>query len=115
MSDRQRAIGKVIESVSFDSEQGTLFFTDGSSLRLTLDADCCSYSYFTEDALEEAKHLAGEIRAIEDRFNEEDGTHENKYYFLTFVTSKGHVTLDWRNESNGYYGGSVVFRFTEAT
>lgn len=29
------------------------------------------------------------------------------WYFLVFFTSGGHVTIDWRNDSNGYYAGTI--------
>lgn len=31
------------------------------------------------------------------------------WHFLVFTTDKGHVTLDWRNRSNGYYDGAIEF------
>ncbi len=104
-------------------EGAMLWLDDGSAWEFTLDADCCSRSAFTEEGLAALKELIGAtILEVEDREGGEDGgkpdgppvpAWANKYesectrwHFLVFKTSKGHVTVDWRNESNGYYDGS---------
>jgi hypothetical protein len=30
------------------------------------------------------------------------------WHFLVFTTDRGHVTIDWRNSSNGYYDGTCT-------
>ncbi len=34
---------------------------------------------------------------------------ETKYYGCKITTDKGHIIIDYRNESNGYYGGDIVW------
>lgn len=31
-----------------------------------------------------------------------------RWAFLVFETDRGHATIDWRNDSNGYYSGNVA-------
>lgn len=36
-----------------------------------------------------------------------------KYYGFKITTSKGHIIIDYRNSSNGYYGGSLEWPDTD--
>lgn len=110
-------------------EGAGLWLADGSAWEFTLDADCCSHSAFTVEGLAALKELTGStILEVEDRdggvTGEANETHEaskgdvpawahnynddycQSWHFLVFKTDRGHVTVDWRNESNGYYDGS---------
>lgn len=96
---------------SRSDEAVILSFSDGTKRLLWLEADCCSGSYFTD--VKQFDELPGAtIQKVEERDGEVEG---DKYvgdvkawHFLVFETNKGHVTIDWRNESNGYYDGWVV-------
>jgi hypothetical protein len=126
MIEFNKCVGRVVESIAFSNDNWDLDvnFKDGTKLELKLEGDCCSSSYFTEDAVEDAWELVGStIVSIEDR---DDGHNKDREYkdtddftstiwsFLVFKTNKGHVTLDWRNDSNGYYSGWVKAEFKEA-
>lgn len=113
----QRCVGAVVRSVTkgqaFDSI--VLNFLDGRDLRLQLKGDCCSSSYYT-DFGQFDELIDSTIRAIEERDGKsetpgEKPSQENSesisWHFLVFITNKGHVTIDWRNDSNGHYDGSV--------
>ncbi len=109
--------GKTVTGGTGNEYVVTLYTSDGSAYSLTLDGDCCSRSYFTPEALQELKSLEGStILEVDDRAGpskdglpETDGSNDVSWHFLVFVTDKGHVTVDWRNDSNGYYDGSVIF------
>lgn len=81
---------------------------------IRLTGDCCSESYFTDP--DQFRELFGQtILDVEERRDEyvpkgaaPSRQEETEWAFLVFTTSAGHVTIDWRNDSNGYYGGSVV-------
>lgn len=105
-----------------DAATVTVWLEDGRGLRLALDGDCCSSSYYSDMA--QFNELVGStIRGVEERDGESrDGLDEDakklekekgeyrdevSWHFLVFTTDKGHVTIDWRNDSNGYYDGSV--------
>lgn len=114
---------KVDRVVADKNDAVTLMLAGGRALRLALDGDCCSSSYYT-DPRQFDELIGATIQCIEERDGEsregldaEDirRAEENKEYresvswhFLVFTTDKGHVTVDWRNDSNGYYDGSVL-------
>lgn len=95
----------------------TLYLDDGKAFEFQLDGDCCSKSEYTDEGIAAFCELQGAtILKIEDRESAERaaemvkkwGVEESdSWHFLVFTTNKGHVTIDWRNVSNGYYDGSV--------
>lgn len=92
-----------------------LYFENGHQMRVEVEGDCCSSSYFTEGALDELGSIKpGEIltgiEELESGIPEEkNGGTYTKYYFLKIQTDKQTLNLDWRNDSNGYYSGFVNF------
>ncbi len=110
-------------------DHSTLYLDDRRAVSFGLDGDCCSVSEYTDEGLAAFGELLGAtITKIEDRegqstiveassatpewvekYETDDST---SWHFLVFTTDKGHVTVDWRNNSNGYYDGSCFI--TEA-
>ena len=90
-----------------------LVFDNGQRVSADLHGDCCSSSSFT-DAKQFDELVGARIRSVEEREGGEVGRGEwddvRKSHFLVFVTDKGHVTIDWHNDSNGYYDGWVEWR-----
>lgn len=114
----KKLIEKLVVGIEISNENNFLRFklADGEVV-LYAAGDCCSLSWFNDilgvDAL-----LGGTIRAIEsiempDPRSEEARKKEEKdgdylaFYGYKITTDKGHVTLAFRNSSNGYYGGSI--------
>lgn len=103
--------GRTVERV--DGSQ--LFFEDGASIQFRLTGDCCSSSEWTKE--EQFKELVGaKILSAENRSGRSDtGVAEPEnhdvlsWHFLVFTTDKGHVTIDWHNDSNGYYDGDLLW------
>jgi hypothetical protein len=97
-----------------------LVFEDGKAVDVIVEGDCCSSSYYVDPS--QFDELVGAvIRKVEPRNSDDskdvDNVAEGKYlrwHFLVFVTDKGHVTIDFRNESNGYYSGFVEFKSAPA-
>lgn len=110
--------GKLVTRVQTDDSDATITFDDGTSLMVHLEGDCCSDSFFTDQdqftELEGSKILSVERRGSGDHTpsvksqQEPQRQEESSWAFLVFITDKGHVTIDWRNDSNGYYGGWVT-------
>lgn len=108
-------VGKVF-SVTALGDWAVIMYDDGTGLEIHLEADCCSDSFFT-DPKQFDELVGSKVLSVEKR---DDGTpsvtseaepchqEESSWGFLVFVTDKGHVTIDWRNDSNGYYGGWPV-------
>jgi len=115
--------GKQVQSINAsDDTQVMVKMTDGSSARFDLEGDCCSNSFFTD--VKEFDELIGSvIQSVEQRSDLTPKTPERpggrlvcrgadctSWHFLVFTTNKGHVTIDWRNESNGYYDGCCYLK-----
>ncbi len=117
--------GRKVEAfeVSAHKEDATLRLDGGLVARLELDGYCCSHSYFADP--EQFSELVGAtIQSVEERdeksradMPDEDAEHfvdGVRWHFLVFVTDRGHVTVDWRNDSNGYYDGDIALRVEES-
>lgn len=124
-------VGEEVVTPGKSAERTPILYLDtGKAWRFDLFGDCCSVSEYTPEGLAAFQELLGaEIRGVEDRCAEirmdqsagrEDLTaretkliekyppeDHDSWHFLVFITDRGHVTIDWRNMSNGYYDGNV--------
>ena len=108
-------IGKtiVVMKIALDKE-AILFVTDkGENLVAMVDADCCSHTW-VESIEMPALGLPFTVSAVEDLdMGKEPLSYDNfdclQYYGAKIVTDKGDIVIDYRNESNGYYGGSICW------
>lgn len=108
-------IGKKILKIEIDrgKQHFLKFTTDSSECVFFAEGDCCSESWFygfngilslvgstvtsvTEVPLGEAVGYRGR----------QDFTRK---YCIKIVSTGGHTDIEFRNSSNGYYGGEVVF------
>jgi hypothetical protein len=97
-------------------ETVSVFFVNPRDLSRTeaifgVEGECCSHSHFTDPS--QFRELAGtEFTSAENRDNrtEQVGKYGDQtiWSFLVFTTSEGHVTIDWRNDNNGYDCGRVT-------
>lgn len=105
-------IGKKVLSFALEDNKQTLSiaFMDGTTKKYGVEGDCCSHSWI--EHLEMPDTVAGAtLTAVEDSDYTEvpDPDHEClKVYRVTFQTTLGSVTLEFRNSSNGYYGGYLI-------
>lgn len=107
-----KLIGKKIKAVHLDDDKESISFEteDGESIVARCDGDCCSRTWI--EHIEGMDYLIGATVAnVEDiEMNREptdaDYTY-TQYYGCRITTDKGHCIIDYRNESNGYYGGSL--------
>lgn len=116
--------GRTLVSVSLENNKQTLVFkfTDGEK-RFGVEGDCCSESWI------EHLELPGDVAGLEiidileapvldqtdnDSMNpvgELGREHEClQVYQTVFRTAKGDISVEYRNSSNGYYGGYLVGR-----
>jgi hypothetical protein len=128
MSARQELIGVLVDSFSLDDdhEGATLKGTKDSvpiEFRLVVDADCCSNTWI-ESIIEESALVWHTIVSTEDldlpgvaaNGNDHTALGENFYedemtfYGFAITTDRGKCVLDYRNSSNGYYGGSLSIK-----
>lgn len=113
----------IIENVIAKNDQLRIISTDGHEVRIDLEGDCCSSSFFDDFSLIDARGLMGErLMSIEDTGRDEpendpykEGCDVIEYHALVVRTDKQSITIDWRNDSNGYYSGVARIFFDGLT
>jgi hypothetical protein len=118
-------VGRKIESVTLDKDKDliTFRFQDGHEQSFGVEGDCCSHSWIEhlerplglEGATLTGHESGGTVDATDDdkenpkQEGSEYRTHEClQVYQDVFHTDRGDIVLEYRNSSNGYYGGSLV-------
>jgi len=104
--------------VSNDKTLLTIHFKEGKPARFQAVGDCCSFSWI--EHLEAPEDLAGRtlvgvddarIEQGYDQEDDEDGYNSGDYiqvYNTRFYLDNGEtITIEYRNSSNGYYGGEL--------
>lgn len=110
--DKNPLIGKTLTGVMIAADkEAMLFQTTEGDIVARCDADCCSHTWIEgiENTIASFPASVTGASDIEmpDRGQPEYGA--IAYYGFTISTDKGSLTIDYRNESNGYYGGSLVW------
>jgi hypothetical protein len=106
-------VGKRIVAVYIADDKMALRFDleDGTSVIARTDGDCCSHSWV--ESVEGPERLLGVVQSAQDINMPDLGTppeHEClSYYGYKITTDKGDCIIDYRNSSNGYYGGWLVW------
>lgn len=112
----EAVLNRKIECVMTNGEQIAFVFEDGGALYAEPEGDCCSHTWIA--------HMAGitDIKGhmITEVVEYEEGTHLGEtdddakeedclaLYGVCFVRDDLiRVDIDYRNESNGYYGGRL--------
>lgn len=98
-------LAKDKEAIRFDIE-------GGEPIIARVDADCCSHTWI--EMVETPENALGTVTKVEDvDMPGEDGEDSDgdyiRYYGCKIHTEKGSMLLDYRNSSNGYYGGNLVW------
>lgn len=91
------------ETIWFDTDKGPIVFVTGG--------DCCSQTWIAHisgvDAL--LGSTVGKVEDIDmpDADDDMEGRDCVRFYGMQMTTDKGIFLVEYRNESNGYYGGSL--------
>lgn len=114
MSTTNPIIGKVITGMEIAADRQALRFAlaDGEIV-VNVDADCCSYTWVEHVELP-ALGFPATVVSVSD-IDMPDGATSTfhtgaevlAYYGCKIVTDRGDIVIDYRNDSNGYYGGSL--------
>ena len=122
MDIKKKLVGKTIVGYSLDDagERLVLLMQDAEPVILETESEGCSHldgtSYTWIESLDAPEALLGTVTDVEEiampDLGNIDGTRykgvdEVKYYGLKITTDKGRCVIDYRNDSNGYYGGSL--------
>jgi hypothetical protein len=100
--------GKRLAGVGVSEDKDRLIFhlSDGRTLTYTAEGDCCSSSWI--EHLTVPSYIAGaEVTAwAEQDMGETEAEDDTiRVYQTSFATAKGEIIVEYRNSSNGYYGG----------
>ena len=114
MSCDNPLVGKTITGIEIAADRQALrFVLEDGELVVDVDADCCSYSWVEHVELP-ALGLPATVVAVADIDMPEGAvsafhadTDVLAYYGCKIVTDRGEIVIDYRNDSNGYYGGSL--------
>ena len=108
-------VGRTVKQVAIskDKSEITFTFTEGEPLVLEAYGDCCSHTYI--EGIDTPDNLLGVVRSVEhvdmpEPRKEKDDCEVTDYYGMRIVTDKGHAVIDYRNDNNGYYGGSLLIK-----
>jgi len=105
-------VGKILTAVYLAEDKEAIKFEieGGDPLVVRCDGDCCSHTWIEHLELP-ALGLPATVVSVEhlDLNKEPDETDGEyvQFYGCKIVTDRGEIVIDYRNSSNGYYGGSL--------
>jgi hypothetical protein len=112
----ENLVGKVVTKIEITKNNDEITFEceDSTKFLMLHDQDCCE-SVYIEDVCGDVKDLIGTpILLAEESTNQDNplGAYAESFTwtFYKISTVKGHVTIRWYGESNGYYSESVSFK-----
>lgn len=109
-------VGRTLVGVKLAKDRQAIKFllSEGEPVIAKCDADCCSYTWVENIEL---PSLPAMVRSVEDiempettppqGVNGPEHPEEVAFYGCRITTSTGHLIIDYRNDSNGYYGGDL--------
>ena len=103
--------GKIVSEITgakSDSEELTISFVDGCSIRFFHEQDCCENVRISDIVGDFSEFVGQPITGISERSNGGDTDYGTETWtFYEFTYPKGSVTVRWLGESNGYYSERV--------
>ena len=105
-------LGRKISAIHLAEDKQAIRFDLDSGVQIVAhcDGDCCSVTWIENIENPEAI-IDSEVTLAEDIDMPDLGDMPNRevvaYYGFKIETAKGTCVIDFRNESNGYYGGSL--------
>lgn len=114
MSQKHILVGLTLLAVSYDSDGVTFSTEERGDIYANVEADCCSESW-VEGLEHPARGYPCKVQEVRDLDLPDDGTGNQgsqdclQVYGLRVVTDNGDLDIDYRNSSNGYYGGWLYF------
>ena len=105
-------VGKTINKMMIADDNLAILFqcADGDHI-VRVDGDCCSSSWIESIELPALGFPAEVIQVSDLDLPGSDDNHPEHeclaVYGCKLTTSKGDIVIDYRNSSNGYYGGNL--------
>lgn len=107
-------IGKTINAMKIaEDKKAILFETTEGNLVARADGDCCSSTWIENIELP-VNGFPAKVISVEDLDLPNKKTKNEDYDVIAFygckiTTDKGDIVIDYRNSSNGYYGGNLCW------
>ena len=103
----------VIREVKIEDQQFTIALETGTQHTYGVEGDCCSYSWIEHMTVPDDIKGATILGVDEFEVDTPPGVDKSQFevlqcYETRIKTTKGDIVLEFRNDSNGYYGGYVV-------
>ena len=110
--DKNPLIGTTLTGFELTNDRKAMRFlvADGEPIVAMCDADCCSETWVEHISLPARGFPALVVEADDIEMPDLGGMPERDvvaYYGFQLKTDKGDMVIDYRNESNGYYGGGL--------
>jgi len=108
-------IGKEIERLEIATDKMAMKFviSGEEDIVVKTDGDCCSHTWIEHVSLPAygfpATVTGAENLQMPDPESISTDGDEIAYYGFKIMTNKGDIIIDYRNASNGYYGGGLVW------
>jgi hypothetical protein len=111
VSNDQILVGLTLKGVKLAKDkQSILFQTDKGDIKVAVDADCCSTTWIESIELP-ALGFPSKVISVANLdmpdLGDIEGCDVVAYYGCKIVTDGGEIIIDYRNDSNGYYGGNL--------
>ncbi len=111
MTDKHHLLGKTILAIQISPDRRDLrFITDQGDVVGETEGDCCSTSW-VEAIDPPTRGFPAKVLSVGDvpmpDWGDMEGKDCVKYYGFKITTDRGDILIDYRNDSNGYYGGSL--------
>lgn len=105
-------VGKTITGITVDKDGDDITFNikDGKPITAVCYGDCCSTTWIEGVELPALGFPATVIEVDNldmPDLGDQPGCDVMAYYGFKIVTDKGEIIIDYRNNSNGYYGGNL--------
>lgn len=112
--NRNPLIGKTISALWIAKDKHAIKFDiDGSKpIIVRTEGECCSVTWIENVDLPEncVGSAVVEVSDIKMPDAQIDNEHDClRFYGTKIVTGKGETKIDYRNSSNGYYGGGLIW------
>ena len=105
---KEDLIGSVITSLKIADDKMAIKLTfEDKEFIVKCDADCCSHTWIEHI---EMCDLPAKIVSIQNLDLEREDNSDGEFiqfYGCKIITDKGEIVIDYRNSSNGYYGGNL--------
>lgn len=106
-------VGKTINEIKIaEDKKALLFITTEGEFVVKVDGDCCSDSWVESVERPALGFPVKVLKAFDLEMPEEEDQENDDGEVITFYgfkmeTTKGDIVIDYRNSSNGYYGGNL--------